>query len=836
MELKILKYCRELKKGIASTLISGAIISSTVPMQSCSSQATIVGMQSVVNNGPKEVDNVSRAEFNNTEISADENRTNIREEEMPPKGTHHVSKILVGLIGVGLVVSTATLGVFYDKEHKNYNSAQDENRILQAENSKLGLSLNASNAALGPLTKVALLDALGSYNTTVLSNNITRRLQEMGLLEHPRQLQTSSLVNTINSLTNPQAIGLMPLLENEILAYIQNFNRPSLIKVSNNLIDGAKKYLSNNCASLVATSNNNCNAGQFYGIGSSGTSTCLDCPDSNAKSCAIVNGTVVQSTYCDEGYYLDNTYSICTKCNTANCANCNLDGSCNYCTLGFYNNNGVCNPCNQAMPGCHYCSSATKCISCFDQGLYISTNSLSCVPCSSIIPGCNLCQSHSLSGYTTCSSCDKTDSSNPLFVHPTGIQCNSCSSIIANCNTCSEVNGKSVCTVCTNNNYNYLSQDGKQCDICQNVIPGCTTCVGTVNIPVTCNSCDSSKSLFLTSDSKNCGLCSERFQYCTSCTLNNFTQPTCIACMTTLYPNQVNNACLPCGLAVSGCTSCTTTNSGVTQCSTCGLDPTTGTQLFASTNKLSCVPCATLNTNCATCNQDGICSACITGFHLNTSGVCVDKKSVTPVVNTSLFPINGFAKCSIFATVSPTDDTYGLGILCSTCDSGSRISFGACIPCTDTNCKTCNAAACSICKSGHFLGSSSCTSCSNNCDSCTSSNVCTTCEKGYKLESASCRFYDHKTSKNVSLPNVKKLQSGIIIDCGSLSSLSYYPTVGNSDCGLCSGVISNCNSCSVNSVNYVTLCNTCDSGFAPTSNLLSCVKSYTITNSDSISE
>jgi len=838
MEIKIFKYCREIRRGVASTLISGAMISSTIPMQSCSSQQTVAAMQSVIYRDPRtdsqqEVDGnrtVSLGDNHNTEVNSIEE---IKENEVPYRGNNpttnsrysNCAKVVLGIIIAGLGVSTGVLGGLYAEQINT-------NRSLQSEYSDY---YSNTQRTLAMLARETLLDSQSGYNTSVLTAPvITRFLQNQGY-NNSRVLQPTSILEIINGLSDGQIISLTNVIKDQLLLYTSNINRGTIVTDYKLLISKAKTYLSNNCANLVTSSQNNCGNGMFYGVGASGTSGCLLCPDINAKSCRIAdNGTVIQSISCKDGYYL-NDYSICTKCVTSNCASCNSDGTCNYCILGFYNNNGVCNPCNQAMPGCHYCSSATKCIMCFDQGQYISTNGSSCVSCSSIIPGCSICKSDTTLGYTTCTSCSKNNALGTLFVHPTGLQCNSCSQIIANCLTCKEEGGKSLCTACTNSNYNYLSGDQKKCDICQNIIPGCTTCVGSATSITTCNACDSSKSLFLSSDSKSCGLCSDRFQYCTSCNLNG-NQPICISCMSTLYPNTLNSACLPCGLVIPQCTSCSVANSGITQCSSCGLDPILGSQLFVSNGNLSCVSCSNLISNCQTCSQNNTCTICNTGFNLNVMGTCDDKRSVVPAQGGSFSNGGSFAQCQLFASVSmgTSGDTFGLGIVCSSCAQGSRLSGGACIPCpSSSNCNTCdNSGNCLSCSSGYFLGNNVCTSCPTNCNICTNATTCVTCQKGLLLSGTNgrgCSTYPFTTSSGITLTTkqITTSSSTVIIDCGSFDSNNYYPTQGNSNCDLCNNIISNCNSCSVSSVNYVTVCSSCDSEYMLASNSLSCVRANT---------
>lgn len=791
MEIQILKYCRKLKKGVASTLISGAMVSSVVPMQSCSSEDKAFGMQSTVPNGPAPQNNSGTNNSFEEKSEIGTGRT-IGEEHYqdnnhaPNKYRGH--KMAAALLAAGLVASTVTLGVLYGNEVSNNDSLSDENRILQDQ---VAMYKSMYSPALASLSKGTMIDTAGSYNNTVVMNTVTRRLESMGY--NARQLQGTSLVETIKSLTDDQAIAILPIIQRDFLAYIESFSRPNLVNDYNAVVKEAKVYLHNNCATMVSSSSNSCGKGKFYGVGASGATGCLSCPDANAKSCMITNnGTAVQSTSCNDGYFLDG-YSICMKCISANCANCNSDGTCNRCDLGYYNNNGSCSPCNQAMPGCHYCSSATKCILCFDQGKYISTNGSSCTDCSSIIPGCTICTSDPLIGYTTCSSCAKSSELGALFVHPTGLQCNSCSAIIANCQTCKEVGGKSLCEVCTNNNYNYLSKDQTKCDICQNIIPGCTSCLGSANSSTTCNACDSSKSLFLSEDSSKCGLCADRFEYCTSCTLNGSNQPICVSCATTLFPNSLNVACLPCGIVISGCSTCTVTNSGVTQCSSCGLDSTSNDQLFVTSNKLGCVLCSSLMPNCDTCTSSSICATCDPGYHLDGSGNCVDK--TTLVANASKpFPVNGtFDRCALFAEVlvGSNSDTFGLGIVCKTCASGSMMSSGACV------------------------------SCNQNCATCNSTDPCLTCNLGYTQSPTGCSLSTYTTTGGVILDSVKKT-GNIILDCGSANGTQYYPIAGNSDCNTCSNIIMNCTSCDVNGAKYYTVCKSCVAGSNLASNALSC--------------
>lgn len=157
---------------------------------------------------------------------------------------------------------------------------------------------------------------------------------------------------------------------------------------------------------------------------------------------------------------------------------------------------------------------------------------------------------------------------------------------------------------------------------------------------------------------------------------------------------------------------------------------------------------------------------------------------------------------------------------CKTCKTadGWRVKDKDCEKCTDTNCKTCAAAAatCTACKTGDwYLNSNKCVTCKAPCKTCSDNNVCTSCtSKAYYLESNSCKTCPDGCSECDSGSKCTKCKDSYFIGSDNKCTRSCGDgNVGNSATGKCESCPSNCISCTKPGV-----CTACKTGFFASSN------------------
>lgn len=117
--------------------------------------------------------------------------------------------------------------------------------------------------------------------------------------------------------------------------------------------------------------------------------------------------------------------------------------------------------------------------------------------------------------------------------------------------------------------------------------------------------------------------------------------------------------------------------------------------------------------NCATCNEDGYCQTCDTGYNLDADGQC-------------------YGDCPANCTTCSSSDT------CTVCDQGYLLQKGKCEPCPENG--ICSGTASLQCEEGSYFYSagSNCPSCPTGCAACTSANYCTKCKDGYNLKNGAC--------------------------------------------------------------------------------------------------
>lgn len=187
-----------------------------------------------------------------------------------------------------------------------------------------------------------------------------------------------------------------------------------------------------------------------------------------------------------------------------------------------------------------------------------------------------------------------------------------------------------------------------------------------------------------------------------------------------------------------------------------------GYTIITSNANTFCAPCPI---NCGICsqNQPNICLACVFGYYLSTSGICIQCTTNCISCN-NLGCLNCFigyylnsaktcsqncqAPCATCSNFNPSKCItciagYSLNLLsntcvptlncyepCAACPAGYSLSYGLCIQCTTPNCKTCNqgSSICATCMDGYYLNSSYiCSLCPSQCSTCISATNCLTC-------------------------------------------------------------------------------------------------------------
>lgn len=141
-------------------------------------------------------------------------------------------------------------------------------------------------------------------------------------------------------------------------------------------------------------------------------------------------------------------------------------------------------------------------------------------------------------------------------------------------------------------------------------------------------------------------------------------------------------------------------------CSTCNSSGCLSCEIGYFYSPFTCTRCPG---NCSACQSNTVCTACVSGFALNSTNACV--------LCSVLFP--NCLHCSLTA--------------CNTWQPYFMLdSSAACINCSSniTNCLVCdNSGLCSLCSVGYYPASNSlsCIDCSitmTNCEKCVSSTAC----------------------------------------------------------------------------------------------------------------
>ena len=356
----------------------------------------------------------------------------------------------------------------------------------------------------------------------------------------------------------------------------------------------------------------------------------------------------------------------------------------------------------------------------------------------------------------------------------------SCSSAVQNCNTCTV--SPNYCTTCPSG-YS-LSSTGTSCVTCTTTsgaaLPNCYAC----SLNGVCGICNNGYSL----SGGNCYTCN--IPNCLTCSNNNV----CSACMKGYTANTAGTAC-----NLNYCPPQCATCNGLNQCATCNppfsLTPTSTGVCYTcaiancinclnniclgcsspwtlSPNGLSCI-WPTPGPLCTTVAAGGGCSACVSGYTVNSAGNCVlcpnspictsctittTSGTTTTTCNSCVagYFLNGnnncqictYATCNVGACTSTgtcaswLSSTGYLTYTTTTASSGTQSTF----PYTcDVGCASCAPnypTACIQCSLGYYMQVTPatnnipiCMPCGNNCSTCTSSNpnTCLTCFTNFVL-------------------------------------------------------------------------------------------------------
>jgi hypothetical protein len=185
--------------------------------------------------------------------------------------------------------------------------------------------------------------------------------------------------------------------------------------------------------------------------------------------------------------------------------------------------------------------------------------------------------------------------------------------------TCSQCTSLVACTSCATGFF--LSQSTQMCGIaamcpsgtfgdsttltCATCSGGCATCVGQANRCLTCAS-----GYFFSSSSSSCVAAA----LCPAGTYAETSNSTCVAC---------SSSCATCSGSATTCTGCAT---GLTlansQCTACQ----TGT--WPTPSGTACNACPA---SCSACTSDSVCTACATGFFLNSQSKTCVSATMCPV-------------------------------------------------------------------------------------------------------------------------------------------------------------------------------------------------------------
>jgi len=178
-------------------------------------------------------------------------------------------------------------------------------------------------------------------------------------------------------------------------------------------------------------------------------------------------------------------------------------------------------------------------------------------------------------------------------------------------------------------------------------------------------------------DQGNCVLCEEKISGCFRCENENF----CNQCLEGFYPSLDKKSCIP---PIEHCITDPSNyrqTPGAPRCVTCqkGFYP----------NKDKCELCSSIDTECLTCKDNGVCTSCKDGFNVTAKGSACMK----PFENCLSNPIN--------YALDHEGEYY-----CPKCDDGYTWWHGECTECLEAipGCKVCDFhGTCRRCEEGTFL-------------------------------------------------------------------------------------------------------------------------------------
>lgn len=377
--------------------------------------------------------------------------------------------------------------------------------------------------------------------------------------------------------------------------------------------------------------------------------SCENCTASakNCTECAVnyfllyPPGPSPCSTDCDEGYYKNESFNHCSKCNSS-CKTCSNSESCdscnngsfllktaNYCVTSCPNKtfeNFTSNICEGCDVSCELCSSF-GCTKCADPYFLLKPS------------GPSVCSIECEEGYYknyTANECRKCNGS-----------CRTCSNSENNCNSCNNgtflLKTANFCvSVCPNKTFeNFTSNMCEDCDasceLCSN--SGCTKCVNSYYLlkppgPSVCSAYCSAGTYKneniseCTNCNSSCKTCSDAIN-CESCDIGTYLQNssdnTVIQCLNSCpsgtFKNSTSNSCQSCDISCKECSN--SEKNGCIKCespyflsnspgpSTCSLNCGEGTYKEESLNE-----CKKCNSICKTCSDSQNCESCSNGSYL----------------------------------------------------------------------------------------------------------------------------------------------------------------------------------------------------------------------------
>ncbi|EFO61193.1 VSP with INR [Giardia lamblia P15] len=473
-------------------------------------------------------------------------------------------------------------------------------------------------------------------------------------------------------------------------------------------------------------------------------------------------------TTCGSGYFKNPAESAantppCIACNDTagdsgntglvGCSTCDppISGqaTCTACLEGFYGTTS-CQQCDESCAACieQGISKCTKCKSASGKEYLKITDSQTasgeCVPQGSCIgthfpviaeKKCYFCNTIEKGGKPGCKTCNGDSSSITCSACLDGFfgseECTPCD---ISCLTC-EAAGKENCKSCSAETHFLASTDTKGACV------SCSTVQAAWSGVANCAKCDRPASSDV---SAVCKECNENFYLYTPPALGkNKLPPSCvITCPAGYFGHTATSSgirtCQPCATAnglspdvtgIAGCKKCTYTDS--LQCDECeqGKKP--------SLDKTKCNIC--IAANCATCDSEGTCQGCNSGFLLN-NGNCVESTCKTENCEMCDDAKTENEVCTVCVSkyyLTPTnqciDDCTKIGNYYGVTEK----TRGICNICTVANCKECeNTGTCRACNDGFYKYGEECKPCDSSCKACSGEGgtKCTECPVGKVLE------------------------------------------------------------------------------------------------------